>query len=232
MDHPKESLKIVRDYSQEVERISDVLENITKIKPTLARVIKEIQRFSGCEAVGIRLCDEQGDYPYFTWDGFKEDFVRKEGKLLARDATGNRILTPEGDTYLLECMCGNVICSKTDPSKPFFTQKGSFWSNNTSAMLEQTTDEDRGSHTRNYCNACGYESVALIPIANAVGRVGLIQLNDKRIGGFTMELIESLELLADHIGLALLNHEMMKNLKKIKTELARLRAEDLDEVIR
>ena len=32
---------------------------------------------------------------------------------------------------ILECMCGNVICRRFDPSKPFFTDYGSFWTNST-----------------------------------------------------------------------------------------------------
>ena len=63
-----------------------------------------------------------------------------------------------------ECMCGNVICGRFDPSKPFFTARGSFWTNCTTELLASTTEADRQARTRNRCNGEGYESVALIAL--------------------------------------------------------------------
>ena len=56
-----------------------------------------------------------------------------ESRLCARDKEGRPILDSIGDP-VLECMCGNVICGRFDPSKPFFTAKGSFWSNSTTEL--------------------------------------------------------------------------------------------------
>ena len=92
----------------------------------------------------------------------------------------------------MECMCGNIIRGRLDPSLPFFSGGGSFWSNHTSALLAATSEEDRHGRTRNYCNSCGYESVALIPIPIQGERIGLLQLNDRRRGMLTESLVEYL----------------------------------------
>ena len=50
---------------------------------------------------------------------------------------------------MLECMCGNILRGRFDPAKPFFTSHGSFWCNNTTALLASTTEADRMARTRN-----------------------------------------------------------------------------------
>jgi PAS domain S-box-containing protein len=100
-------------------------------------------------------------------------------------------------------MCGNVICGRFDPSKPFFTQRGSFWTNSTTQLLASTSEADRQARTRNRCNGEGYESVALMPLRVGEERLGLLQLNDRRKGRFSPEIIALWERLADHLAVAL-----------------------------
>ncbi len=149
------------------------LNNFVDLKQTLITVIENIKVLTNCEAVSIRL-HYDGDYPYYVYNGFPESFIEKENSLCTKDENGNRIPSPDGKSFLLVCMCGNIINGRFDSSLPFFTTKGSFWSNNTTALLASTTEEDRQSRTRNYCNSCGYESVALIPIKIKDKRIGLI----------------------------------------------------------
>jgi hypothetical protein len=79
-------------------------------------------------------------------------------------------------------MCGNVISGRFDPSKPFFTSRGSFWTNSTTELLASTTEVDRQARTRNRCYGEGYESVALIGLGLGKERLGLLQLNDRQKG--------------------------------------------------
>ncbi len=163
----------------------------------LRSVLRFLQRQFDCEAVGIRL--RQGnDYPYFETSGFDDDFVRAESRLCAIEDNGELILDASGNP-LLECMCGNVLTERTDPNQPFFTARGSFWSNSTSALLAGTTEAERQSRTRNRCNGEGYESVALIPLRSGGKTFGLIQFNDRRKNRFTAQSIALLEDLADHL---------------------------------
>jgi two-component sensor histidine kinase len=151
------------------------------------------------------------DYPYFETRGFSKEFVEKENRLCAVDLKG-QIMRDEIGNPLFECMCGNILCARFDPAKPFFTKKGSFWSNCTTKLLASTTDADRQARTRNRCNAEGYESVALIRIRSGNDTFGLIQLNDKRTDRFTLMFIETMEHFADLLAASLAD-------KKSKTEL-------------
>ncbi len=175
------------------------------------------QQRSGCEAVGIRL-QEGGDYPYFEARGFPEEFILLENNLCTYDEKGQVLLDSIGNS-ILECMCGNVIRGRFDPSKPFFTERGSFWTNCTTDLLASTTEEDRQSRTRNRCNGEGYESVALIPLRTGDERWGLLQLNDKNKGRFTQEDITLWERLAQYLSVALAKCKAEEGLKEAKEHL-------------
>jgi hypothetical protein len=104
------------------------------------------QQRSACAAVGIRL-QEGDDYPYFEYRGFSKEFVQAENLLCKPDESGLVAIDSAGHPAL-DCMCGNVIRGRFDPSKPFFTANGSFWANDTTRLLATTTDADRQARTR------------------------------------------------------------------------------------
>ncbi len=159
------------------------------------------QKRSGCEAAGIRLKREQ-DYPYYETRGFSPEFVRLENNLCTRGKDGLPVLDTAGYP-VLECMCGNVISARFDPSKPFFTSNGSFWTNGTTELLATTTEADRQARTRNRCNGEGYESVALIALCAGEEKIGLLQLNDRRKDRFTPQSIALWERLSSYLSVAL-----------------------------
>jgi len=157
---------------------------------------------SGCDAVGIRL-QEGEDYPYYEAHGFPPEFVVAESQLCARDPAGE-IQRDSSGNPVLDCMCGNVIRGRFDLAQPFFTAQGSFWTNGTTQLLAcTTTAADRQARTRNRCNGEGYESVALIPLRLGEQRFGLLQLNARRTGAFSREVISLWERLAGHLAVAL-----------------------------
>lgn len=143
-----------------------------------------------------------------------------ERYLCIKDSNG-KIIRDSEKKPILECMCGNVISGRTDQSLSFFTERGSFWSNNTTELLTSTSEEDRQSHTRNRCNGEGYESVALVPIHSGNERIGLLQFNDKRPNRFTLNLIEFFEEIGLTIGIAF---NRMQSEKKIKESEERFRS--------
>ncbi len=174
---------------------------------------------SGCEAVGIRLQKDE-DYPYFEARGFPQDFVQLENRLCALDSAGE-ILRDSVGSPVIECMCGNVICGRFDPRKPFFTKDGSFWTNSTTELLASTTKAERQGRTRNRCHGEGYESVALIPLRFGVERMGLLQLNDRRRGIFTPEIIAFWERLVGYLAVALAKSRADEAILRAKEEWER-----------
>ncbi len=190
--------ELERDTNVEFLRL--INEN-TSVHDLIHSSVTFFKQQSGCEAVGIRLRDGD-DYPYYEARGFPEEFLLAENKLCTYDRQGNPYCDSDGYP-IMECMCGNVICGRFDQSKPFFTNNGSFWTNWTTNLLSNTSEEDRQSPTRDRCNGMGYESVALIPLPSGVGNLGLLQLNDKRKDMFSPELIALWERLAGYLAVAL-----------------------------
>lgn len=203
-------LSLIKDISErkkaEVEREITVdflrIANATAGTRELVKSsVDFFQKHSGCEAVGVRLKDGD-DYPYYVTKGFPPVHLQLENKLCATDQVGSIIRESKGEP-MLECMCGNIICGRFDPSKKFFTERGSFWTNSTTQLIANTTAADRQGNTRNRCNSEGYESLALIVLRVGDTRLGLLQLNDKRKDVFTLETIQMWERVADRLALAL-----------------------------
>ena len=182
------------------------LKTPSSLKHSLFVVIKYLQQLTNVEAISIRL-HKDGDFPYFVYNGFSKEFIQHEMHLCVKDFFGERIKETGKNQMLLECMCGNIIRGRTNPDYPFFTKGGCFWSNNTSELLATTTEKERQADTRNYCNGCGFESVVLVPIRNKGNTLGLIQLNDHRIGMFDSDQIDFLEMIGDIIGSKLTDSE-------------------------
>ncbi len=204
-----------RDITIELYRMLNSSENLHKL---MERTTSLLRNWSDCEAVGIRLRDGY-DFPYYETNGFPEKHIHMENRLCAVDQNGKLIRDSEGKP-VLECMCGNIICGRFDPSKPFFTKHGSFWTNCTTDLLTSTDEEDRQSRTRNTCNREGYESVALIPLRSGSEPYGLIQFNDSRKDMFTTEKIEMFERMADSISSVLAQRRAEEALWKSEASLA------------
>ncbi len=171
-----------------------------------------LQKRSGCEAVGVRL-KEGDDFPYFETRGFSQEFVRAESSLCQRDLDGQLVRDSVGNP-VLECMCGNILSGRFDPSQPFFTAKGSFWSNCTTELLASNAAADRQARRLNRCNSAGYESVALFRLRNGDETIGLLQLNDRSKGRFTPELLDFMESAADEIAIALAERQTQARLRE------------------
>jgi len=176
-------------------------------------------RVAECQAVGIRLRDGE-DFPYFETRGFSDEFVHMENRLCAVDDRGELVRDSAGNP-VLECMCGNILCRRFDPTKPFFTVHGSFWTNCTTELLAGTTEAERQSRTRSRCNGEGYESVALLPLRVGEATIGLLQFNDHRPGRFTPEKIAMLERFAGHLAIGLAHRraeaELRENEERYRT---------------
>lgn len=181
------------------------------IHELMSGITNLMRDWSGCEAVGIRL--RQGDdFPYFETSGFPTKFVRAENSLCQVDSDGDFVRDSLGNA-VLECMCGNVVRGRFNPSLPFFTENGSFWTNSTTDLLASTTEDDRQARTRNRCHGEGYESVALIPLRYGDESLGLLQFNDSCRDRFDERQIALFERLAASLALGLLQTQTAISLK-------------------
>jgi PAS domain S-box-containing protein len=218
--------KEVERYQVLTQQLLAQMNQPYSLSDTLNAVTHKIKDFLGISAVGIRLRAGE-DFPYFVNQGFPARFIKAENHLCARTSEGEIVRDESGQPYL-ECMCGNVLCGRFDSTKSFFTEGGSFWTNNTTDLLTTTTDENRGAHTRNRCNSSGYESVALIPIRADEKTVGLLQLNDTRRNCFTPLRIRFFEQIASSIAMSIKRHQAEEEIAR----LAKFPSENPNPVLR
>jgi len=197
-------LELTLDIFQQLNRAETQHEAIEQI-------LRELKEHIGVSATGIRL-REDGDYPYYFFDGFSDAHIEMENSLCDHI---------NGSDNQLACMCGRVLQGRTDSSLPFFSEGGSFWSNNTDRLLRVATVEELGE-VRNVCNAEGYLSVALIPLRSANGIIGLLQLNDETPDRFNPEIISYLERIGEGIGVALSRLDEEEERKDLENERERL----------
>ena len=207
--------KIAQDEREITIKLLSLINSKNHIHDLMKLVTSLLKDWSGCEAVGIRLQNGE-DFPYFETNGFPDEFIQAESKLCSLNELGEPLRDINGHVYL-ECMCGNIISGRFDPSKPFFTKHGSFWSNCTTALLASTTNADRMAKTRNRCNAAGYESVALVPLRIGGETFGLLQFNSKQKNKFTPEKISLLEHLADNLAIGLSQRKAEESLRRSET---------------
>ena len=179
-----------RKQVEEALRISlrflEIVHNYTDINSLLTAFVSEIKKYTGCEAVGIRVLDAAGGIPYQAYDGFRQQFYESESPLSIRTD---------------HCMSTNVIKGDCNPKLSCYTAGGSFCMNHTTQFLATVSKEDKGS-TRNLCHQEGYESVALIPIRQGDQILGLIHVADRREDMVPLELVEMLEKAALQLGTA------------------------------
>lgn len=154
----------------------------------------------GFEAVGIRF-RHGTDFPYFETRGFPPEFVQAEMSLCptGRSGVGE---DAEGGEPPLECACGAVVEGRCDPSSPFFTPAGTFWTNSSSDLLA-ADGAIRTIASRGRCFRQGYESVGLVPVRLGDATFGLLQFNDRRKGMFSPRLLARLERVAENVAPAL-----------------------------
>ena len=206
-----------REITVQMLRLFNAVSNLRELLSGVTLLLKE---WMGCDAVGIRL-REGDDFPYFETRGFPAEFVQLENRLCQYDALDQPLRDSDGNP-VLECMCGNVLCGRYNPEKPFFTQRGTFWTNSTSDLLATTTETDRQARTRNRCNGEGYESVALIALRTGQITCGLLQINSKSRGLFTPERIALLERLAGNLAEAIAHRQVQHDLQESEERYRRL----------
>jgi len=209
--------KLAEAREQLARAVLELLNRSDKAEATIRGILDLIKQTTGFEAVGIRL--RQGDdYPYFVQQGFSSDFLLTENTLLAHDAQGGICKNKDGSPCL-ECTCGLTLSGRIDPTNPFFTPGGSFWTNNSVPLLDLPPEQDPRLHPRNRCIHAGFLSVALIPLRAGQDIIGLLQLNDHRPNQFTLEIIQFFEGLSHSIGIALNRMQAVQQQNKLEHQL-------------
>jgi len=165
-----------------------------------------MREFNDFEAVGIRI-KKNVHFPYYESTGFPNSFLKKTDHF----CSNNKHHTSKEITY--DCMCGRIISQNINPELPYFTEHGSFWTNNLHELFEKNLDDIKKSFNRTDCQNAHYQSVAIVPIKNKQEVTGLIQINDKRTNIFSEEIIYAIESIGSSIGIAFARDQAISELK-------------------
>ncbi|MEI7663685.1 MAG: PAS domain S-box protein, partial [Bacteroidota bacterium] len=209
--------RLLQERERTTLELLKICNNAGSLRELMNNLVVFFQSFTHCDAVGVRLKDGC-DFPYFESRGFPDEFIMLENKLCHYSDTGKIECDQEGNPAL-DCLCGNVICGKTDYAKSFCTERGSFWSGATTQQLLAATGEGWQAITRNRCIDEGYESVALIPLKTRGKTFGLFQFNDKRKNHLNLEKVSILEQFVEYVAIAMAKIMADEEIRKLNNEL-------------
>lgn len=170
-------------------RLLEIGNSHSSMRPLLDSFTAEIKAITGCQAVGIRVLDEQGNIPYQSSAGFSPGFYREENDLsIHKDS----------------CVCVDIISGNRKPHlRPYYTDYGSFLMGSITrhrAAHPRPTGQKPG---RGACRLFGYDTLALIPILQGERVLGLIHLVDSRADVVSQAMVSLLEKIAMQLGTAL-----------------------------
>jgi signal transduction histidine kinase/GAF domain-containing protein len=172
-------------------RFLEIANRFSSMDPLLEAFVTEIKAFTGCDAVGVRVLDEQGNIPYKAYTGFCREFYELENKLSLK---------------LDKCVCIDVITGNRNTStSEYYSEYGSFSIG--SIKRHKTTHSPLvpigGKKMRGNCPAFGYDTLTMIPIFYGVRVLGLIHIADSRPDMVPPEKLGILEKIALQLGVAL-----------------------------
>jgi PAS domain S-box-containing protein len=211
--HDVTDRRLVEAYEAGGREVLEILNEPGSLAECIQRVLEALRSRSRCDAAGIRLEDGE-DYPYFVQAGFSAGFLKTENSILKKE--NGAICRGRDGAVCLECTCGLVISGR---SSPYLTAHGSFWTNDSPSLLSLSPEVDPRRNPRNQCIHHGYASVALVPIRRKGAIIGLLQLNDRRPGRFSLQAVEALEDIASHIGQALVRKAIDEALRQSEQKL-------------
>ncbi len=178
-----------KQYERMLEAYNSIFETINKhneLEPLLNEIVRKIRGIVDCNAVKIRVLEDEVDISNVVYIGFNDNFSEPE-KLF--------------HFKMGKCMCSKVINGLTDPSLPYFTEYGSFYCNSITDLLAVYPDENLSCFKTKSGNF--YESGAIIPIRIVDKVVALLYIADTEKNKIDLETILLLEKITIESGQAI-----------------------------
>ena len=183
-------------------RLLEIGNRHTAVKPMIDEYAAAFRDFTDCDAVGIRLIDQHGEYPYQASFGYKGGFFEDKQHLSVRS-----------EHYL----CNRVVTGKVESGFPFKTEFGSCYVNDSTSVVQKY----QKNKTR-FCLMCqefGYETVALVPIKSSAEVIGLIHVAYERKNMLSPRLISAVERASLQLNAALKRATTEEALRQSEDEL-------------
>jgi PAS domain S-box-containing protein len=193
--------KWAEESLQASHRFLEIANRHKRMAPLLDAFVVEVKNLTGCEAVGIRILQGNGDVPYEAYDGFSREFYDLENRL---------------SIWMDRCMCINIMKGDTDPQFAYYTRGGSFYINRLDEFFCKLSLEEQ-EKLRGNCRKFGFESMALVPIRLGGQILGMVHAVDYRKDIMPLSMVELLEKVGLLLGTAI---------QRVRAEEALQRAHD------
>lgn len=204
----------VRDLSHRILQFASRGVLRTKFQETVSKMIME---FSGCDAVELWVKEHN---KYFRCKMMRrpDQSFPSEITTLRQNETGGMISEPDDDPGLIS-LCGNMVRGHVDPARPFFTRRGSFWTDDLKKKPSRQAKGEKKPNCPHFKISSPYLSIALIPLSVDHQNVGLLQLKSEQKNFFTEDKIGLYEDLGQNLGIALAHRHAQVDLRERVKEL-------------
>jgi PAS domain S-box-containing protein len=120
------------------------------------------------------------------------------------------------ETDLINMVSRIVLAGNIDTSKPFFTERGSFWTNSINKLLSKSVFTKLLEKRQNKFGIEANESVAIIPLNVGEDCIGLIHFADRLEGRFNQQFMSMLERVGDFLASVLAHKRSNQPLRNNK----------------
>ncbi|WP_303850738.1 ATP-binding protein [Seleniivibrio woodruffii] len=138
------------------------------------------------------------------------------------DISAPKETKPAGWYDIIEIISGFITDGNTDPSMPFFTPRGAFWTNNLPEDAPLLFSINPSAKIDYEMLDRGYDAVALIPLHADSNMIGILKLFSSKNSEFTYEDIVFYERISASISVTLSRNSTQYKLKQAYTQLSKL----------
>ncbi len=187
-------------------------------KDFLPKVSEKIMTFSGADATELWVKEDSHKH-------FRCSLTRSTkmpfGFILVPCPLGEDTTVPPNTVSELsmERLCCDVVKGTVDTSHPYVTERGSFWTDDTSRETNLKEHMAQPSFSRTLRLPGPYRSIALIPIRIEQECIGLLQLKSKQKGFFSIHDLNFYEDISEVLGVALSHQYAQIELRERVKEL-------------
>jgi two-component system NtrC family sensor kinase len=216
-DTPALSRNLAEDFRVLSQGILDYANRGLPRIDFVREVSKMLIDFSGCDAVELRIKRRE---KYYRCEAMRDtkQFFRFEHLPCMQTKDGRMIPCLKDDSGI-EKLCRDMMLGRFDPSLPFFTKNGSFWTNDLCKSSTLRGQKGGRSPVHNLSLGGDYRSLTLFSLVVDDEHMGLLQLKSKRPNHFTEEEIQLYENLAQTLRIALVHRHAQVALRERIKEL-------------
>lgn len=209
--------KSVEDFNNLSHRILDYVNRAVPNIDFLREISKMLMVFSGCDSVELWL--KRDDKLAHCKITRQTEHSFQYEVMVPSEYKRGEIVTHQKEYSIIDHLRTDILQGKFDPSLPFFTSKGSFWTGDMKKSFVSMPGTDEKEYHHDHSIYSDYKSLALIPLVLGDENIGLMQIMSKQRNHFIEKEIGFYESVAQTLGIALVSQRSQAALRERVKEL-------------